>query len=295
MTQDLKDKIAMLTAETQELLKQQAAAEVEAATHKAPKRKRLGVAWMRDNAKIVDSNGDLVPFTMWKEQRYLYAIYTQLRIYNLARRFVTGKTRKRGMTTFGMVVGYKEAREQEYRQILLVAHDKPTMQSDYEMAAVIHRNLPNAVAQELPLKSTNPNKYDMEFRHPHGSKIGGRTSGAENPGRGFTPQFLLVDELAFWDNAMKKWSAVFSALPKQHTSRDTTALAFSTANGPGDVYHKLYTESVQAEKLVRTCNGNPQVARDGPSAMDRILLWSVGKQGAEHSRRSEMFYTSDRR
>ncbi len=204
------------------------------------------VRWKRENIKIIDNNKDVVPFVYWKAQRYLHAICVQLEKFNLQRNIVCGKTRKFGGTTFAVEKLYTKVRKKPNSYALIVAHDSDTMQTDFEMAVTNHVNLPEAELERLPLRAKDPNrpnKLDLEFKAPHRGVIRCRTAGAKEIGRGLTPSAVLFDELAFWKDDVKNWTAVYNSLPKPKDSRDLDLFVISTANGVGNIYHKIYTES----------------------------------------------------
>jgi len=129
---------------------------------------------------------------------------------------------------------------------LVVAHTYETTDAIFGKLQQFYRSLPTALKREV----ARSNRKELIFDD---TQAGFRclTAGGKGHGRGWTYQRLHADELAFWPNAEEVWASITSTM---HQGPHLKTIVLSTANGPGNLFHK---KVLAAQEAVR--QGDPSV------------------------------------
>lgn len=191
--------------------------------------------------KIVNKDGDQVPFSHNKIQRQINNTVLKLRSEGRPVRIIVLKPRQPGVSTNEQGRMIYNTGTKENRTGLIVAHTQPATTIIFEKARYMYGNLPQHVK---PLIKAS-NAKELAFDKPVGykgkgkglhSKISIQVAGDVNIGRGDTIHYLHASEFAFWPSPegkspKKQLAGIMSAMPK---TAETEAVIESTANGYND-------------------------------------------------------------
>lgn len=123
---------------------------------------------------------------------------------------------------------------------LVVANIYETTDSIFGKLQHFYRGLPEVLKRPV----ARSNKKELIFDD---TQAGFRcmTAGGKGHGRGWTYQRLHADELAFWPNAEEVWASVTSTM---HPGPHLKTIILSTANGPGNLFHKKVLAAREAQR-----------------------------------------------
>lgn len=121
---------------------------------------------------------------------------------------------------------------------LVVAHTYETTDAIFGKLQQFYRSLPTALKRNV----ARSNRKELIFDD---TQAGFRclTAGGKGHGRGWTYQRLHADELAFWPNAEEVWASITSTM---HQGPHLKTIVLSTANGPGNLFHKKVLAAQEA-------------------------------------------------
>lgn len=202
---------------------------------------------------ITDKKGDRVPFVHNDIQKQINAKVKELKAAGRPVRIIILKARQEGVSTNEQGRMLYNTGTKENRRGLIVAHTQKATAGIFEKAKYMYDNLPPHVK---PLTKAS-NATEIIFDRPTGykgkgkglnSKITIQVAGDVNIGRGDTPFYVHLSEVAFWPSpegkeVKKQISGILQAVPK---TAETEVVIESTANGYND-FKELWDEAIAGE------------------------------------------------
>lgn len=184
--------------------------------------------WLKNFVKIVDNNGDLIPFKVNNEQKNF--------IDNIDKYNIILKARQIGYTTLSLGLMLYYAHTQPNTQYLMLSYDTESVQNIFNRLKMMYESIPN----RYRVKERRMNK--MELFLENGSRISVKVAGNKELGRSFTCQLIHCSEFAFWseEQQTKGLLGLEQALAKNKTSK---IILESTANGIGNNYYTIFTNA----------------------------------------------------
>jgi hypothetical protein len=189
--------------------------------------------------KVRAKSGATVPFGLNQSQRYLHHRLEAQRARTGRVRALVLKGRQVGISTYIGGRFYWRATHSRGYRAFIVAHMDSSSDALFGMAKRYHDNCPELI------KPTTGASNAKELAFPKldsGYKVA--TAGSKDVGRGETIQLFHGSEVAFWPNAETHFAGVMQALAQ---SDGTEAILESTANGIGNVFHKLWKAAERGE------------------------------------------------
>jgi hypothetical protein len=200
--------------------------------------------------KIVDKNGNQVPFIHNDIQRKINDTVKQLRAEGKPVRIIILKARQEGVSTNEQGRMLWNTVTKPNRTGLIVAHEQPATAKIFEKARYMYNNLPDDVK---PLTRAS-NARELIFDVPTGykgpenglnSKISIQVAGDVGIGRGDTLYYVHLSEFAYWPSPegkepKKQLAGILQAVPK---TPETEVVIESTANGFND-FKELWDDAV---------------------------------------------------
>ncbi len=125
------------------------------------------------------------------------------------------------------------------QRILLVANKEATAIEIFQRVRMAYEELPNWL--KPPVKEYAKTSMTLE----NGSRIGITTT-TGTAARGQSVNCLVIDEMAFIEPHLVEefWKSVFPIIT---SSKNSKVFVCSTANGTGNLFHKIYTGAVDKE------------------------------------------------
>lgn len=172
--------------------------------------------WARNFIKIVDNNGDEVPFILNDQQTKLFKSMDK---FNLIL-----KSRQLGFTTFSIAYCLFIACNKSNVTCLILSYNNESMQEIFERLKGMYARIPD----KYKPKEKRNNK--MELSLENGSRVVVKVAGNKELGRGFTCEYIHCSEFAFWSEyaQTKGLLGLEQALAKNENSR---LIIETTANG----------------------------------------------------------------
>lgn len=183
--------------------------------------------------KIRDKKKRIVPLEVKPEQRRLLEIIDLERRNGRMPRIIILKARQLGFSTLAQALLFRSAHLGENSNSLVLAHRIESAEYLFEMSKRFYHHLPEA----LRFKTRYSTKRMIHFDENDASirvEVAGEV-------RGMTANELHLSEVAFWEKAETTFDAVMEAVPEEPTS---LIIAESTANGMGNLFHRLWTDAV---------------------------------------------------
>jgi hypothetical protein len=225
------------------------------------------------NIRIVDKNGEKVPFVHNNIQGRINQTVKELRYAGKPVRIIVLKARQEGVSTNEQGRMIYNTTTKANRTGLIVAQDAPTTAKIFDKARYMYNSLPPAWQ---PLTRAS-NARELIFDTPTGykgkeiglnSRISIQVAGDVVIGRGDTLYYVHLSEFAFWaspegKNPMKQLAGILQAVPKLP---ETEVVIESTANGFND-FKDLWDGAVSGENgwtpLFFAWFDNPEYAMKG--------------------------------
>lgn len=184
--------------------------------------------WLKNFIKIVNNDGELVPFEVNKEQEDF--------IKNMDKYNIILKARQIGFTTLSLGLMLYYAHTIPNSQYLMLSYDGESVQNIFNRLKMMYESMP----EQYKVKQRRMNK--MELLLENGSRISVKVAGTRELGRSFTCQMIHCSEFAFWteENQDKGLLALEQALAKNPNSK---IIIESTANGIGNNYYNLFNSA----------------------------------------------------
>lgn len=198
----------------------------------------------KNNLKILDKTGQLIPFVLNEEQEIIVDEVLRCLVEGRPIRIILLKDRQIGVSTVVESLVYWWTATHKNVQSKIVAHDSVTAEKLYNMFKRYYENS-NPVFKVSAKYNT---RDGMHFDNDEGTGLSSRidTSSAENTssGRGDTIHWLHGSEVAVWRNGEELVSGLMQAVP---LLPNTAIFLESTANGVGDFFHRTWQASKRGE------------------------------------------------
>lgn len=152
-------------------------------------------------------------------------------------RVIVLKGRQQGITTYTQARFYWLTSLRRGMQAYILTHEIKATNNVFDMAERFHRLAPIAPILEAS------NEKEMIFA---GQESGYRvaTAGSKGTGRSGTAQLFHGSEVAYWPNAEDHLAGIGQVVPR---APGTEMILESTANGVGNVFHRLWTSAERGE------------------------------------------------
>ncbi|MGQ0670835.1 MAG: hypothetical protein ACT4PO_14390 [Actinomycetota bacterium] len=144
------------------------------------------------------------------------------------------KARQEGISTYVGARYFRSVTLWSQMHALVVAHK---LEAAGELFGIYDRYNEHLAPELAPGKVSAQRKRELSFAN--GSQVKVETAGDPQAGRALTIQRLHASELAFWPHAEDTWTSLLQAVPR----RDSEVIVESTANGVGNLFHRLWTEA----------------------------------------------------
>lgn len=179
--------------------------------------------------RVVDKEGNLVPFVMNAQQRVLHAAAEHQLATKGFVRMIVPKSRRAGISTYVAARFYWKTATQKHRKTLIFSHEQSSSDGLYEIVERYHANNPFA-----PFTGKS-NAKELVFDGLDSSYIVA-TAGATDFGRGLGFFYFHGSEVSRWPNAKKHFEGVVQTVPDK---KGTEIFLESTGAGPvGEFYEK---------------------------------------------------------
>ena len=190
--------------------------------------------WLKYYVKIVNKDGDLVPFNLNSIQKQIDDKIKELESQGRPARIIILKARQEGASTYTQGKFICRTIKNKNRNALVVAHRDDSTNSIFEKAKLMNQNLPDHIK---PLQRAS-NARELIFDTPItykgkqtglNSKIRVQTAGSDGIGRSDTYHYVHLSEFAFYSGDPKK--ALTGILQSVPNKVGTIVIIESTASG----------------------------------------------------------------
>lgn len=203
--------------------------------------------WSLHCGKISNKQGKIIPFALNEGQLALDAKLEAQRLNGKPQRAIILKARQLGYSTYAQGKLIQRATQRENHHAVVVAHDRETGGKLFAAGDRFWRYLPD----EAGLKPPKYSHRRARFLHFGEEKDGGLiypdstylvdTANEFEAGRGATYHSVHGSELAFYADALSKYTALMQAVPDDP---DTLVIWESTANG-SNLFKDLWDDAVE--------------------------------------------------
>ncbi|WP_026678702.1 DNA packaging protein [Fictibacillus gelatini] len=177
--------------------------------------------------KIVDNNGDLVPFVLNEQQEEFINGMTKFNII--------AKARQGGFSTVALAFCLFSACVKSNTKYLIVSYKSDSSKELFERLKMMNYHLPREKFPDVFPDTKRDNRDELLLSN--GSLIRCVVAGNKDVGRGSTFEWIHLSEYAFYDNQEKTLLSCEQSLAKSPTSR---LVIETTSNGVGNNYFKLF-------------------------------------------------------
>lgn len=181
------------------------------------------ILWLKNMTKIVDIEGNLIPFDLNPEQKDF--------VKGMDRYNVILKSRQLGFSTLTLGLMLHSAFTNNYSNYLLLCHDTESTQNLFTKLKAMYDSIPDKF--RIPFRKSNETELYLE----NGSRISVKIASRQKQlGRSFTCRIIHLSEYAFWSDEVQKSGllALEQALDKNENAR---LIIESTANGINNFYN----------------------------------------------------------
>jgi len=179
--------------------------------------------YLESFTKIKGKQPGLIPFTLNEAQKDLF------NTLNKSSRVIILKARQIGFSTAVTGYLYHMAITTPGINVALVGYNSDLTAELLDKVKTFYRTTPASVRPQIKYNT----KYEITFPALD-SKIMVLPS-TENVGRGYTLFACLLTELAFWEKAEEKMTAIENSVPA-----NGKIIVESTPNGVGNMYHRMW-------------------------------------------------------
>lgn len=191
------------------------------------------------NLKIRTKEGELMPFVWNDAQRMLHERLEAQHEQSGWIRAIVLKGRQQGISTYVSARFYKRTTMGFGKRTMIITHLDAATANLFGMAQTYHELSDSTVRPAIKANSGT----ELSFaKLRSGYKVA--TAGSKNAGRSDTIQYLHASEMAFWPNAQKIMAGLGQTVP---LIEGTEAIIESTADGLGNLYHKMWVKAVAGE------------------------------------------------
>ena len=199
--------------------------------------KRHDEEFLKRYVKIVNKNGDQIPFVLNNTQKRIEEKIKELEAQGIPVRIIVLKYRQGGISTYAQAKFICRTVKNKNRNALVVAHRDDSTNAIFEKAKYIYKHLP---AHIQPLQQASNAKELIFDKPPHykgrveglNSRIKVQTAGSEDIGRSDTFFYVHLSEFGFYKgNPKKSLTGILQSVPK---APGTIVIIESTGNGMND-------------------------------------------------------------
>ena len=199
--------------------------------------RRDDIHFLRHYVKIVNKDGDTVPFVLNEIQKKIDDKIKELEAAGIPARFIILKARQVGGSTYIQGKFICRIIKNKNRIALVVAHRDDSTNAIFEKAKFMNNNLPPNIK---PLQQASNARELIFDKPPHykgkqeglNSRIKVQTAGSEGIGRSDTHYYVHLSEFAFYSgNPRKSLTGILKSVPRKV---GTIVAIESTANGMND-------------------------------------------------------------
>src|SRR5262245_10698633 len=187
----------------------------------------------REFLRIRTKSGQIVPLVLNRAQRFIHERLEAQRAATGKVRALILKGRQQGCSTYIAGRFYHRAIRSRGQRVFILTHEDQATQNLFEIVTRYHDHCP------LRPSTGAANAKELSFDAlDSGYKVG--TAGTKGVGRSATVQLFHGSEVAFWPFAETHVAGILQAIPDQP---GTESILESTANGVGNVFHKMWREA----------------------------------------------------
>ncbi len=188
--------------------------------------------------RIVDKQSRLVPLSLNTTQRVVVEEIRRLRQAGLPPRIICLKSRQVGISTLCEALMFYDAHANRNRQALVLAHKDKLSRALFAMA--------RRMKDELPLDLQWKTKFDSAVQMHFAESDSSMKVEAVGETRGYTSPVVLLSEFAYFPGELDLVTlrAIMQTAPRE---TNTLVVIESTANGAGNVFHRLWVNAVAAK------------------------------------------------
>ncbi|WP_394175595.1 DNA packaging protein [Guptibacillus hwajinpoensis] len=188
--------------------------------------------------KIIDNNGDLVPFILNDQQTDF--------IDGMQKFNIISKARQGGFSTVSLSYCLYSACNKPNTNYLILSYKKDSSDALFEKLKMMDSYLPREKYPDLFPKIARSNRDELVYSN--GSRITCVVSGNKDVGRGSTYEWIHLSEFAFYTNQSKTLLSAEQSLAKNINSR---VVIETTSNGIGNHYFKLFMSAFKGNSKYR--------------------------------------------
>lgn len=180
--------------------------------------------WCKNFVKIVNNEGDEVPFVFNEQQDDFYN--------NMDKFNIISKSRQLGFTTYSLAYCLWLACTRENTNCLIVSYNIESTQSIFEKLKQMYASIPDKY------KPAEKRNNRMELLLNNNSRIIIKTAGVKSLGRGMTLQYVLLSEFAFYNDEQQKDTLV--SLEQSLAKNNDSKIVIETTSNGYNYYQKLF-------------------------------------------------------
>lgn len=185
---------------------------------------------------IKDKSGTNRPFIFNKAQQFIHKRLEDQRVSLGRVRALILKGRQQGCSTYIAARFYHKTR-QPGKTTFILSHEGSTTDKLFKLVKRYHENVHKVLAPE----TAGSNRKELIF-DTISSEYAVGTAGNKEVGRGGTVQYFHGSEAAFWPNTDEIKAGLLQSIPELD---DTEAIFESTANGLGNMFHKMCMDAMK--------------------------------------------------
>lgn len=188
--------------------------------------------------KIKPKAGPLEPFIFNKAQKYLHhRIEKHLKERGYVRVAIL-KGRQQGCSTYTAARFYHKATRSKNNSVYILSHEAATTHKLFNIVKRYHEEMPG------PVKPGTIKDSDRSIVFSTNSDYTVGTAGNKNTGRGGTSQLFHGSEVGFYDNEDELQTGLLQSIADVP---GTEIILESTANGMGNLFHKICMGALKGE------------------------------------------------
>lgn len=189
--------------------------------------------------RIRTKAGKIEPLGLNAAQTYIHNRIEEQLAKSGKVRAVILKGRQQGCSTYVEARFYWRVSHRKGVRAFILTHEQDATDNLFEMAERFHEHCPSVVKPSTGAANAKELHFD---RLDSGYKVG--TAGSKAVGRSQTLQYFHGSEVGYWPFADMHASGVMQAIPDEP---GTEIILESTANGPGDFFHRRWQSAVRGE------------------------------------------------
>ena len=202
--------------------------------------------------KIVNKDGELVPFKLNAGQIIVDNIIADLEKRNKPVRLIILKARQMGISTYTEGYIFKKTTTQTFKTSSIIAHLDEASQNLFNMYKNFYENMPEVVkpmkkylnSDLLSFENPSENEEDKKRNPGLKSKVTIRTAKNTKSGRSATIHYLHASEVAFWEDPKTLMTGLMQTIPNKP---NTAVILESTANGIGGYFYDMWEKAMKKE------------------------------------------------